>query len=554
MPKISNSMPTQTYAVILAAGRTPSSLLSVYGRTCPAMLPVGGKPVIHHSLQYLLSIGIHNVIVGIHSTEERLPRFLEQTFGRQMTIQISQVQADLGPGFTLWQCLKLVPNGFPVLVVLGDTLFSAPSRAWDCQAPWVLTSPVEDSKRWCVVDCDHAGHVLYIHDKQLMETPPHLALIGVYAFPEASIVAEALKITSESGIKKLEIRHAIQPFVENGTLQAFPADEWMDCGNLDLYSQTRRRILQSREFNSISVDELRGTITKRSRHKAKLIDEINYYRVVPSDLAIFFPRLVNFDIKLNEPFLTQEFYAYPTLSELWVFEELDASFWQAVFCKLRAVMDCFSAYQSPAATQDIFHFYQEKTALRLQTFSEQSPLFKRLIQAESLSLNGNLLQGWPMLQAIIATRLQAHCENISPCIIHGDLCFPNILLDPASQSLKLIDPRGSFGGQFMFGDPAYDAAKLLHSIHGGYDFIIHDLFSLEGDSTQWVLDIHFPPSHTQVLEAWQAHLGTRFDENNIHLIEALLFLSMTALHKDAPRRQIAMFLTGIQILNKLASL
>jgi len=71
-------------AIVLAAGDVPTSLRPFVGRTCAAMLPVNGRPIIHWSLQYLREQGIRRVIVGVRSTETRLPRFLKQTFGSQL--------------------------------------------------------------------------------------------------------------------------------------------------------------------------------------------------------------------------------------------------------------------------------------------------------------------------------------------------------------------------------------------------------------------------------------------------------------------------------------
>jgi thiamine kinase-like enzyme/UTP-glucose-1-phosphate uridylyltransferase len=49
--------------------------------------------------------------------------------------------------------------------------------------------------------------------------------------------------------------------------------------------------------------------------------------------------------------------------------------------------------------------------------------------------------------------------------IHGDLQFSNMRMD-TNNNLKVIDPRGYFGHTLLYGDPAYDIAKLLYAIDG----------------------------------------------------------------------------------------
>ena len=63
------------------------------------------------------------------------------------------------------------------------------------------------------------------------------------------------------------------------------------------------------------------------------------------------------------------------------------------------------------------------------------------------------------------------------CLIHGDLCFSNILYDVPNNQYRIIDPRGKWGDS-VFGDIKYDLAKLRHSIVGGYDSINNGLFSI----------------------------------------------------------------------------
>ena len=63
-------------------------------------------------------------------------------------------------------------------------------------------------------------------------------------------------------------------------------------------------------------------------------------------------------------------------------------------------------------------------------------------------------------------------------IIHGDLCFANIMVDENYSFIKVIDPRGKFGNFDVYGDFRYELAKLFHSVDGKYDFIIKDLFKI----------------------------------------------------------------------------
>lgn len=141
--------------------------------------------------------------------------------------------------------------------------------------------------------------------------------------------------------------------------------------------------------------------------------------------------------------------------------------------------------------------------------------------------------------------------NVEMSFVHGDLCFSNLLFEPGSGVLRLIDPRGDFMGSVNQGDPRYDLAKVLHSVHGRYDFIINDLFRLEQDGLNFELSM----PQSDYLETLQNLLfdkiraQTPYAVHELILLESLLFLTMLPLHHDQPKRQIAFLLTGLKLLN-----
>ena len=116
--------------------------------------------------------------------------------------------------------------------------------------------------------------------------------------------------------------------------------------------------------------------------------------------------------------------------------------------------------------------------------------------------------------------------------------------------MKLIDPRGSFGNAGIYGDIRYDVAKLYHSIYGHYDLIVNDLFDLEMDGQKVSLTVRTQHRHGEILERFQEVFFPTFDRKEITLITGILFASMPALHYDAPRRQVAMYIRSLEILNE----
>jgi hypothetical protein len=236
-----------------------------------------------------------------------------------------------------------------------------------------------------------------------------------------------------------------------------------------------------------------------------------------------------------------------------VFEEFPAEYWQGIFKTLQRILATFGQNTVELSRNAVFNFYWMKTIERLAAFAGQRRDFRDLVEAPEIRLNGQRLRGWSAIQDEVKERVASLAQNSTGQIVHGDLCFPNILFDPLSRLFKFIDPRGSFADTGIFGDARYDIAKLLHSLDGGYDFLIHEMFRIEIGGRDIALQQFFPESHRDVLRAFASVFGDRHDLQEVRLLEGLLFVSMCALHEEKPQRQIAMYATGLRILNSTLS-
>lgn len=542
-----------TRVLIPAAGRVPEGILGISSKSCVAMIPVAGRPVIHWTLSHLQSLGLRSFTIAVPQRGLFIEDFLECTLDNSSEVAFVRPSREGGLGFTVLELVQTIPRG-PVLVVLGDTHFSFvdPSLlAGD--RPFILVSPVEGSYRWCVAESDENGALLALRDKEGDLKGPLDALIGVYFFPDSEVLRRACmaavaEIKEDRSIQMADLLNRVH---QESPIQVVQAGGWMDCGNPDRLASSQRSLLASRDFNHLEIDEVAGTLTKRSQKVSKFVDEINYYRQLPNDVSVFFPRLVDFSTDESDAFLTQEYYGYPSLAEMYVFENFDSSRWERIFDHLlEIVKNRLGRHTASLDQQDLESIYLHKTSNRLEALEESGASAGRLTQVDELEIDGEKMLGWPQLKLQLEDALSALCQVREGAIIHGDLCLSNILYDPRSGIGKFVDPRGSFGKSGIYGDPRYDVAKLYHSLMGGYDFIVNDLFAVrEMEANRWAFSLRRRDEHREIQHRFEAVFLEDFDTFEVSLITGLLFLSMPALHYDQPARQVAMVLRGLQILN-----
>ena len=545
--------------MIPAAGRVPEGSLALGNIGCPAMIPVAGRPVIYWTLRYLRSLGLRRFVIAVSRRGMFVEDFVECTFGSDCDVSFLVPTVDRGVGRTVLELVERA-DGQSALVVLGDTYFQFADPAILAKSEaTVLVQPVDDPFRWCTVELDDAGTVTAWHDKEAGLPGPLPALIGVYYFPELAELRTAAAAADERAAaenRRTELAGILQNIAQRRPIRAVAAGDWLDCGNPDRRDSSHRSLLQKREFNEFSIDSVFGTVTKRSRHVEKFLDEINYLRLLPAELAVLFPRVLGYSTDYRDPWLTMEYYGYPTLAEVFVFENVDPAIWEQVFVHLREIMvRGFMSKPHPVSRDALGEMYLGKTRKRLESLSGPAELLALVRHEGPLVINGREVQNLSALWDRLETAVDRLAENVHGCVVHGDLCLSNILYDLRSRVCKLLDPRGSFGAAGIYGDPRYDVAKLYHSIYGMYDFITNDLFHVSVAGGEVRLDIRSRPQHRQIRERFEkVFFGEYFDRREILLLTGLLFASMPALHYDVPTRQLAMYARALELLDEAFAL
>jgi len=540
--------------LIPAAGRVPEGILALSNVGTPAMIPVGGRPLIYWTIQYLRSLGLTRHRVAVPERGLFVEDYVACVFGNEVNVEFVAPEPARGGnvGDTVRELARGVQGG--ALVVLGDTYFRFAGREWlETRQPLVLVQSVTDSYRWCVAEVDPDGVLTALHDKDAKLRGVQNALIGVYYFPDVAVLHRAT--SAPAGVAGTSLATVLQRAAAETPVRVARAAEWLDCGNPDRQAASHRALLQARAFNELSIDTTLGTITKRSRNVEKFIDEINYLRLLPPDLAILFPRIVSYSIDWADPWVAMEYSGYPNLAEVVLFENVDPGIWEQIFAHVHDVVRSkLMRYARPVPRSVIREMLVDKTRRRLDSLPRSGPLWSLVHESAELTINGRRVLNLGSLWGRVEAAIGGMPTELPGSVIHGDLCFSNILYDLRSRVIKLIDPRGSFGSVGIFGDPRYDVAKLYHSVYGGYDLIVNDLFTAASCGDRVSLDIRTLPRHEQIHQQFAGVFFRDYDRKEILLYTALLFVSMVPLHSDCPRRQIAMYARGLQLLNEWAGL
>jgi dTDP-glucose pyrophosphorylase len=465
--------------------------------------------------------------------------------GHPLEVTIAVQQRPAGPGHALQTGLAYVSEDETLLLVLADTWFDdLPPLDRD----WIGVRPAPFARRWCAVGV-RDGDVVDSFEDRVVPTGQSPVAVGLYHLTRVDTLREiAGEVVAEPDRGELELSEMLGPYVKEHQTHVADIASWRDCGDLDGVLSARRAQFFSRSFNRLSLDT-RGVLHKAGDSEA-FRDEAAFLRGLGPSRQAFFPRV--FSIADDLTSYQMEYLDLPTMSEVYLYRPAPDGWWAQT---LRRVLAELSAHfwtadgdvSYPDLERRCHAMYVDKLWKRWRMVRHAHPAFR----AAELLINGEAVPGGEWCVEWLAAELTGLAAHCVPAFVHGDLNFSNILHSPGTGIFRLVDPRGEFGGQAHTGDLRYDLAKLRHSYAGLYDAIVHGLYRLRVDDTAEISFHLGPDRRREAVQLDDVLAEVVPDRYAIRAIECSLFMSMLPLHGDDPRRQLALFTRGIQLIAEL---
>lgn len=458
-------------------------------------------------------------------------------------------------GYTIYKALEKIHE--PIVINFADTIVM--DQIMDLEGDVFFCQEDYMSEKWTYFDEDD-GIITNIYDKvSITEKNKKKLFVGVFKIMNCDDFRKCLEIALRNKKKESSSFYcAIRSYSEKHPMRAIMTENWFDIGHEDRYYNSKLEV-RAREFNHISIDKNRGILRKTSDDKDKFIGEIKWYLKLPSDIEYVRPRIFNYSTSFLNPYVSMEYYAYHTVHELYLYADLTLQQWKDVFNRIRFVCDDFKRYtvKDEKIYQALESIYLTKTIQRFEKMKKENIFFAFFDMP--IKINGKKYLPLSKITSILKKIIPEMLYNVDTfSIIHGDLCFSNIIVDANFSFIKLIDPRGKFGDYDIYGDFRYEIAKLVHSIDGKYDFIIKDLFDVDFDCEKAQVNYRIQERKREFdlyevfKDIFKIEIGSKLKE--IELIEALLFLSMIPLHNESIKHQMVMLGTGIEILNRIVDI
>lgn len=536
--------------IIPSAKIVNEELQSRYGKIVPILIPLENGIVLDKLYKEYENY-YDEVIITLYEEAENTLKIINLKNYPKLKIKILSKLDDIGNGIReVLKDLKNRENISNVSINFGDIYIKNLNKYLNRNI--LCYSKNSEIDRWAYFTRDDNKLIITQEKtKEVITNQRKNILIGFFNI--TSVEKFYSIILKKEKKKKDTLYQSLEEYNSYNGLECVLEDNWDDFGHLDNFLKAQKMV-ETRFFNEISIDKDKNILTKKSEEKEKLINEIKWFLTLPNKLQWITPRIYSYSLEWEQPKFSMEYYSYPTLHHLYLYGNHNIDKWKKIFKKLFYVHDEMKGYSLKINREDIEkalnNIYINKTIERLEKV-KQDKNFSRYFE-KGFYINNIKIESLNKLKRLIIELVEKleinKREELN--IIHGDYFFANILYDPTADIIKLIDPRGDFGGYGVYGDPNYDLAKLAHSVDGKYDFIVEDLFELEELDKGFNYKIIYSEKYNEIKELFYSH----FDKEmrlRIKFIQALLFLSMIPLHKDKPKRQKVMLGVGVRILNEV---
>jgi hypothetical protein len=240
---------------------------------------------------------------------------------------------------------------------------------------------------------------------------------------------------------------------------------------------------------------------------------------LPESLKYLFPRALKVIESETSDKLTVEMEFFPSrsLADIWFRKIEYPEVWEDIFNRIFEILNSEFSQFTCRRIGYFSDFIRDNMKTRVSQFINKLQL-EKLFLGEG-TINGlRIREFWSLVDEVL--NQVSLLDQMPLQIMHGDVG--------------------------VYGSKLYDIAKLCHSVLGGYDHIVRDLFSLKSDEFEYKLAIPFLNYQRDVQSIFLRKLHEmNISAENGNMLSGLILTAIPIFHLDREDRARAMFVRGL---------
>lgn len=198
-----------------------------------ALVPVAGKPILSHIVDYLIAGGFNEFIFIVGYLGDKIEGYVKTKYPKMKASFVVQEPRE-GTGHAVWLAREFVDPNDDLLIVLGDTIIDY-DLAEIAKMPYSAlgVQKVEDPRQFGVAEIDSKGFIIRLDEKPVIPKS-NQALVGIYRIREAGKLMEALDYNIRNNLRhngEFHLTYGIERMINQGEkVGTFKVGNWFDCG------------------------------------------------------------------------------------------------------------------------------------------------------------------------------------------------------------------------------------------------------------------------------------------------------------------------------------
>lgn len=228
-----------------------------------ALIPVAGKPIIAHIVDYLVQAGLDEFTFIIGYLGDKIERFIHERYPELKSSFVIQTSGK-GTAHAIWLAKDKINLNEPVLIAFGDSIVSLDIREFLASDKTILgVKKVEDPRLFGVAEIDGSGKIMSLVEKPLIPKS-NLALVGLYHIRETALLMETLEEIVKNDLKthgEYHLTDGLEMMRKRGVeMLVRPVDRWFDCGKKEVLLETNATLLRENSNHTEASERVVNTI------------------------------------------------------------------------------------------------------------------------------------------------------------------------------------------------------------------------------------------------------------------------------------------------------
>ncbi len=214
------------------------------------LLNVGGKPMIGHIIDKIISCGIRKATFVIGYLGEQIKDYVHKEYPSLEAAFVEQEEL-LGLAHAIKVAVPTLDDG-EIFIILGDTIFDVDLKSvFEKKVSSLGVKTVEDYSRFGVAVCENERIIRLVEKPK--EPISKLALVGLYYVHNSEVLIEAINELFNKKIRtrgEYQLTDAFQLMLDKGEkITTFQVDGWYDCGKPETLLATNQFLLRKNGTN-----------------------------------------------------------------------------------------------------------------------------------------------------------------------------------------------------------------------------------------------------------------------------------------------------------------